>query len=650
MANIRYTRNLFLRGMSVVYLFALASLYVQIPGLYGKNGLLPAENQLDSKASALAARIHTKPTLLWLAPYVGLDTEYMMDVLTIFGIFLAFTGFVSQKFCTAPTFAALWSLYYSLYQVGQTFMWFQWDILLLEAGFLSILVAPLRYRPISRRRSTPIQAPSDTIAFWLVKWLLFRLMFQSGVVKLTSGCPTWWGLTALTVHFESQCIPTPLAWYAHHLPRWFLKLTCVGANIAEIPLPLLFFVPVRSVRVVAFYIQLFLQVCIILTGNYNFFNLLTIVLCLSLLDDDFFLKKKPQKGASNFWPGLFSKAVTLVVYAALLYSTVVWYSLRITPKNTIESDIAFTRQQFDQALSKAVPLTIYVGLASLGLVIVEAVSTALVESQTFARRAVTVLTTLLYAAAALFIFAISTVPYSTLHPSGNSTVLPTVRTWESRINHLHVTNAYGLFRRMTGVGGRPEVIIEGSNHIDGPWQEYNFLYKAGNVNATPPFVAPHQPRVDWQMWFAALGTYHQNPWLMSLAYRLLNGQPEVLQLLDTSRNPFPNKPPKYIRATLYHYHYTPWTQRSASAWWTRERVGEYFPIFSRDHPPLLEYLRNVKILTDSRKDPTVIPWLKMLLDRLRKLATAVDPAILMWSLFTAGCAIVAGSASSGSRK
>jgi hypothetical protein len=80
------------------------------------------------------------------------------------------------------------------------------------------------------------------------------------------------------------------------------------------------------------------------------------------------------------------------------------------------------------------------------------------------------------------------VPYSSLHPAGNSTVVPALHHWHSRLDHLHLTNSYGLFRRMTGVGGRPEVILEGSNHIDGPWLEYNFLYKPGNVNSTPPFV------------------------------------------------------------------------------------------------------------------------------------------------------------------
>ncbi|KAJ9576239.1 hypothetical protein L9F63_006901 [Diploptera punctata] len=639
--------------MSIVYLFAFTSLYVQIPGLYGNNGIIPAKTQLDSKAKTLSARIQTKPTLLWLAPYIGLNTEYMMDVLALLGIFLAFTGFVSQKFCTAPSFAGLWSLYYSLYQVGSTFMWFQWDILLLEAGILSILVAPLRYRSLSRRRVTS-SAPSDNIAFWLVRWLLFRLMFSSGVVKLTSECPTWWGLTALTVHFESQCIPTSLAWYAHHLPRWFLRLSNAITFVIEIGVPLLFFVPIRSVRIIAFYLQVFLQVAIILTGNYNFFNLITIVLCISLLDDEFFYRKKTQKG-DNAMRILLGKILTAAIYGGVLYATYTLFSIRITPSYFIDCDVGFTKQQFDWALSRVVPATVYIGLASLAVIIAEAlIASVLNYTGTFSKLS-TIFTTVSFGLAAAFIFGISTVPYSNLHPSGNNTVVPVLRHWHTRLNHLQITNSYGLFRRMTGVGGRPEVILEGSNHIDGPWQEFNFLYKAGNVNSTPPFVAPHQPRLDWQMWFAALGTYHQNPWLMSLAYRILHGQPEVLQLLDTAKSPFPTKPPKYLKASLYHYHYTPWSQRMSGTWWTREKVGEYFPVFTRDHPPLIDYLRNMKLLPESDSDSAsnqVAPWLKALLDQLRYLATRVESSLLMWSIFSAGCAIITitGPSSSSARK
>ena len=101
---------------------------------------------------------------------------------------------------------------------------------------------------------------------------------------------------------------------------------------------------------------------------------------------------------------------------------------------------------------------------------------------------------------------------------------------------------------------------------------YEFRYKPGDVRRAPPVVAPHQPRLDWQMWFAALGTYQSNRWFVNLMVRLLQGEPSVLGLLGS--NPFPNGPPHYVRARLYLYHFTRWGSRD---WWTREERGMYFP-------------------------------------------------------------------------
>lgn len=137
---------------------------------------------------------------------------------------------------------------------------------------------------------------------------------------------------------------------------------------------------------------------------------------------------------------------------------------------------------------------------------------------------------------------------------------------------------------MTGVGGRPELLVIGSDSQQGPWEQYNFLYKPGNIYQPPPFVAPHQPRLDWQMWFAALQSYKENPWFLSFLHKLLLGKEDVLQLIGES--PFQQSPPKFIRVQLFMYHYTqnassfwqvllhPSTEK---AWWTREFSKEYLP-------------------------------------------------------------------------
>jgi len=138
---------------------------------------------------------------------------------------------------------------------------------------------------------------------------------------------------------------------------------------------------------------------------------------------------------------------------------------------------------------------------------------------------------------------------------------------------FQVVNSYGLFAVMTTE--RLEIVIEGSD--DGQqWQAYEFPYKPGDVNRPPRWAAPHQPRLDWQMWFAALGDYRTNPWFVAFAERLLEGSPDVVALLE--KNPFPDHPPRYIRAVTYDYKFSTWEERrTTGAWWHREPHGEYLP-------------------------------------------------------------------------
>jgi predicted DCC family thiol-disulfide oxidoreductase YuxK len=138
---------------------------------------------------------------------------------------------------------------------------------------------------------------------------------------------------------------------------------------------------------------------------------------------------------------------------------------------------------------------------------------------------------------------------------------------------FQVVNSYGLFAVMTTE--RLEIVIEGSD--DGQqWRAYEFPYKPGDVNRAPRWAAPHQPRLDWQMWFAALGDYRTNPWFVAFVERLLEGSPEVVALLE--KNPFPDHPPHYIRAVTYDYKFSTWEERRRTgAWWHREAHGEYLP-------------------------------------------------------------------------
>jgi hypothetical protein len=393
----------------------------------------------------------------------------------------------------------LWMMYLSLLSVSNVFLGFQWDVLLLESGFLAIFLAPPRLVPAPSRREPP---PSRTVV-GLLMWLLFRLMFASGLVKLLSGDPVWWNATALQYHYETQPLPTWTSWHAHHLPAGFQKLSCVVMFVIEIAVPFLLFAP-RRPRIAACALLIGLQVLIVATGNYCFFNLLTIALCIVPLDD-----------AS--WPR--------------------WLRSRLLPTEG-RTPAGGRPSAAPRTRGRGWPRWITVPLAALLLPL---------SAVTLFQR------------------------------------LGLVREWPAAVagaadalGPYHLANAYGLFADMTTE--RLEIVVEGSR--DGrEWTPYEFRYKPGDPPRRPEFVAPHQPRLDWQMWFAALGQARQNPWFIGLCRRLLEGSPDVLALLE--KNPFPDGPPRYVRGVVYRYRFTdPETRRRTGRWWERTAVDFYTPPLS----------------------------------------------------------------------
>src|SRR6185369_4177712 len=153
-------------------------------------------------------------------------------------------------------------------------------------------------------------------------------------------------------------------------------------------------------------------------------------------------------------------------------------------------------------------------------------------------------------------------------------VAPAALVWLYELQEpFHVVNGYGLFANMTT--SRPEIVVEGSDDaVD--WRAYEFRWKPGDPMRRPGFVQPHMPRLDWQMWFAALGSPRSSRWFVAFAARLVEGSAPVLALLET--NPFPSAPPRYVRATLYDYRFTtPAERRATGAWWKRRALRPYLP-------------------------------------------------------------------------
>jgi len=523
--NYFLTRWIFLRLLGVIYFIAFISLWVQIDGLIGSNGILPVSDFLGAVHRQTGpARYHLLPTLFWFSAndgflHVACGAGVILSLLLIIGITPPLTLFL------------LWLFYLSLAGVGQEFLSFQWDILLLETGFLAIFLAPWQLWPKLSR-----QSPSPTLMLWLLWWLLFKLMFSSGLVKLLSGDSTWRNLTALDYHYETQPLPTWIAWYLYQLPEWFQKISVVGMFTIELAVPFLIFAP-RRWRFAGCAGLISLQVLILLSGNYTFFNWLTITLCLLLLDDTFLQRFLPKRLVSLFPTPQSPNTLA---------------SDPVTPKTTAElkEDGNGAGEQGSEGDSFSLPRT----------------SAPLPRFSNFYRN-------YFIAALAVIIFSLSSIQMVRM-------VLPLpvpvqrVLTW---IAPFRTINNYGLFAVMTT--SRPEIIIEGSN--DGEtWLPYEFKWKPGDLQRRPRFVAPHQPRLDWQMWFAALSSYQRNPWFVNFMVRLLEGSPEVLGLL--ADNPFPNAPPRFIRAVVYDYHFTDFnTSRIDGAWWQRgEPRGLYAPVLS----------------------------------------------------------------------
>ncbi|MCR4296649.1 MAG: lipase maturation factor family protein [Elusimicrobia bacterium] len=271
-----FTVRLFLAGMGLCYLVAFASFGGQVRGLIGSDGIMPAAAMLESARAQLGAeRYWLLPTAAWLSASDAALTAYCwLGGLASLGLIIGVAAGPSALLC--------WALYLSLCAIGADFMSFQWDVLLLEAGLLACFLAPWRKKP----------AEPSRLALWLVRLLLFKLMLQSGLVKLFSGDPSWRDLTALTYHYWTQPLPTPLAWWFNQLPLWFHKASCLTLLAIELVAPVLILLPRRARAVGAAAIAVLMGL-IAAAGNYGFFNLLTVVLCLACLDDRFF--RRPDK-------------------------------------------------------------------------------------------------------------------------------------------------------------------------------------------------------------------------------------------------------------------------------------------------------------------------------------------------------------------
>lgn len=468
------------KGIALSFIFAFLALQPQVLGLYGKDGILSIRQFMAVlREQTGPQRFYELPTIFWLN-----SSDFFLNAVTLTGLLsstLALMGF-----CFPLMILVAWICYISFVNSGQDFLGFQWDSLLLEVAILAIFLVPWSFEWAPWVTYEP-----NLFIRWLFWVLLFKLMFLSGVVKILSKDKAWRDFTALKYHYWTQPIPNPLAYFVDKAPMWFQKFSCAMMYFSELVVPFLIFAPGKA-RWVGAGLLIGFQLLIIATGNYAFFNFLTIVLSLFLLDD-------------AFWGMFLTKvfpSITVIAETSMFYQSLgLILAILLLPVNLFWFGLAFFENS--KVLNPAIPII-------------------------------------------------------------------------RAIYNYRFNSSYGLFAVMTK--DRPELVLQGS-HDHENWVDYEFKYKPSSLKKMPPIVAPYHPRLDWQMWFAALGTFNQNLWLQNLMARIFMNSEDVLGLLKT--NPFPEVP-SYLRIVKYRYRFSDMKDLlEKGQWWEREYIGLYSPVFEK---------------------------------------------------------------------
>ncbi len=500
-----WPRWIFLRSLGLIYFSAFYSLLFQIRGLIGPNGILPAADYLAAvRGSFHAGGFWFAPTLLWF----GANNRALMALCWV-GIIASVLAILN--IWPRVSLAACFVLFLSFVSAAQDFSGYQSDGMLLEAGFIALFFAPPGWRPGIGAANPPSRA-----SLFLLQWEWFRVYFESGVAKLSSGDVSWRTLRAMDDYYQNGPLPTWIGWYMQQLPHWFHASATLYTLITETLIVWMLFLP-RKWRIVCFCIVTPFEISIILTANYTFLNYLVLLLGIFLLDDrtiEWLIPSRVRK-----WLGGTASADSAAVAA------------------DEEAKAEQSGFEWRQAIA---PARRFVAGVYLGLVFYSA------SAQLIAMLAPA--------------FPVPLAPVRWLDP-------------------FRIANRYGLFAVMTHE--RYEIEFQGTT--DGKtWIAYPFRYKPQDIHSAPGIYAPYQPRFEWNLWFASLGSWREFRFVVWTEERLLKNDPDVLALF--AKNPFAGTaPPSQVRAVIYQYWFTDLTTKRATGnWWRRELLGDYAPALERE--------------------------------------------------------------------
>jgi hypothetical protein len=513
------SRWIFLRALGAIYFSAFFSLVFQIRGLIGPNGILPAREYLKNIADQVGyARYWYAPSVFWFS-----SGSRMLMALCWVG--MAAAVLLVINFWPRGMLVICFVCFLSFVSAAGDFSGYQSDGMLLEAGFLSLLFVPGGLRPRLGETRPPVRA-----ALYLLLWEWFRIYFESGVAKIASGDIEWRNFTAMDEYYQNGPLPTWIGWYVQHLPHWFHAATAFFTLALELVLIWTAFLP-RRIRIALFFVVTPWQIGIILTANYTFLNYLVLILGFLLLDDGFLMRFFPTKWTRP----LLTQAAVPSPEAEPQFDDPL--SILVTPSSPSSDEGLATKEA-----RRDWPANLRSWLAPLGVA-----------------AAAVMLVWVFYATTVQMVWMVTPAP------------LPTSPV--ALLDPFRIANRYGLFAVMTR--NRYEIEFQGSN--DGQtWIAYPFRHKPQELDKAPRIYAPYQPRFDWNLWFASLGEWRDNPLVLRTERRLLSKNVDVLALF--AANPFPQGPPRQVRAVLWQYWFTSMTEkREHGLWWRRQFLGLYAP-------------------------------------------------------------------------
>ena len=501
---------------------------VQIRGLIGPQGVLPAREYLQAVAQSGVAHVRFwyAPSLLWISSGSG-----MLMALCWIGMIGSLLLLVN--FWPRAMLVICFVCFLSFISTARDFSEYQSDGMLLEAGFVCLFFAPPGLRPGLGAKHPP-SAPQQPqprrllgtlpsrASLFLLQWEWFRIYFESGIVKLASGEPQWRNFTAMDEYYQNGPLPTWIGWYLQHSPHWF-HATATGATLVmELGLIWMILLP-RRFRIILFWIVTVWELGVISSANYAFLNYLVLSLGILLVDDRFVLRWIPEKWRPR---------VPVEPAAANLPKT-----------QAGQAEVSKSEDAGQEGSMFRLPGFIRQHFGALKLAV-----------------SAVILTWICYVTAAELVLIV--------RPRAPLPTTPIVM-----LQPFRIANQYGLFAVMTH--GRYEIEFQGSK--DGQnWIAYEFRNKPQVLNDAPGIYAPYQPRFDWNLWFASLGSWTENPIVPNTEVRLLANSPDVLKLFRG--NPFADAPLKQVRAVLWQYWFTTMAEKRATGnWWRRQLLGPYAP-------------------------------------------------------------------------